>query len=136
MFCFFVSGRRRHTICALVTGVQTCALPIYWNVKSITAYRKSDVAFSADADTTAASIFDVTTTVNQKQFSQALQVNGSLGPLPLTAGSDSYVPTIDSTLPAATQPRTSGYLGSTGTCTSPARPSWARPRGFCHHPTL
>src|SRR3546814_5030980 len=26
--CFF-SSRRRHTICALVTGVQTCALPIY-----------------------------------------------------------------------------------------------------------
>src|SRR3546814_8038860 len=26
--CFFFSGRRRHTICALVTGVQTCALPI------------------------------------------------------------------------------------------------------------
>src|SRR3546814_11174348 len=24
----FVSGRRRHTRCALVTGVQTCALPI------------------------------------------------------------------------------------------------------------
>src|SRR3546814_1050316 len=27
-FCFFFSSRRRHTICALVTGVQTCALPI------------------------------------------------------------------------------------------------------------
>src|SRR3546814_5277310 len=28
-FCFFVfSSRRRHTRCALVTGVQTCALPI------------------------------------------------------------------------------------------------------------
>src|SRR3546814_15228713 len=26
---FFVSSRRRHTSCALVTGVQTCALPIY-----------------------------------------------------------------------------------------------------------
>src|SRR3546814_2308371 len=26
---FFFSSRRRHTICALVTGVQTCALPIY-----------------------------------------------------------------------------------------------------------
>src|SRR3546814_5987495 len=26
-FCFF-SSRRRHTSCALVTGVQTCALPI------------------------------------------------------------------------------------------------------------
>src|SRR3546814_11086556 len=27
---FFFSSRRRHTRCALVTGVQTCALPI-WN---------------------------------------------------------------------------------------------------------
>src|SRR3546814_7385557 len=26
--CYFFSSRRRHTICALVTGVQTCALPI------------------------------------------------------------------------------------------------------------
>src|SRR3546814_4844012 len=26
---FFYSSRRRHTMCALVTGVQTCALPIY-----------------------------------------------------------------------------------------------------------
>src|SRR3546814_6810592 len=29
--CFFFSSRRRHTSCALVTGVQTCALPIYWD---------------------------------------------------------------------------------------------------------
>src|SRR3546814_7678630 len=28
MFLFFFSSRRRHTRCALVTGVQTCALPI------------------------------------------------------------------------------------------------------------
>src|SRR3546814_3372743 len=28
LFCFF-SSRRRHTRCALVTGVQTCALPIF-----------------------------------------------------------------------------------------------------------
>src|SRR3546814_11814440 len=28
LWCFF-SSRRRHTRCALVTGVQTCALPIY-----------------------------------------------------------------------------------------------------------
>src|SRR3546814_18790180 len=27
-FLFFFSSRRRHTSCALVTGVQTCALPI------------------------------------------------------------------------------------------------------------
>src|SRR3546814_7129553 len=29
--CFFFSSRRRHTRCALVTGVQTCALPISLN---------------------------------------------------------------------------------------------------------
>src|SRR3546814_19337535 len=28
MYVFFFSSRRRHTRCALVTGVQTCALPI------------------------------------------------------------------------------------------------------------
>src|SRR3546814_8621549 len=36
LFCiyvvFFFSSRRRHTRCALVTGVQTCALPIYAGV--------------------------------------------------------------------------------------------------------
>src|SRR3546814_3701217 len=29
---FFFSSRRRHTRCALVTGVQTCALPIFHHV--------------------------------------------------------------------------------------------------------
>src|SRR3546814_6234682 len=28
LFFFFFSSRRRHTRCALVTGVQTCALPV------------------------------------------------------------------------------------------------------------
>src|SRR3546814_5975617 len=28
---FFFSSRRRHTRCALVTGVQTCALPTYFD---------------------------------------------------------------------------------------------------------
>src|SRR3546814_5378344 len=28
VYFFFFSSRRRHTRCALVTGVQTCALPI------------------------------------------------------------------------------------------------------------
>src|SRR3546814_9896060 len=32
---FFVSSRRRHTRCALVTGVQTCALPISDNSRSL-----------------------------------------------------------------------------------------------------
>src|SRR3546814_6831716 len=33
MFLFFFSSRRRHTRCALVTGVQTCALPI-WGLRA------------------------------------------------------------------------------------------------------
>src|SRR3546814_1029771 len=32
---FFFSSRRRHTRCALVTGVQTCALPILAQYKAI-----------------------------------------------------------------------------------------------------
>src|SRR3546814_11250236 len=31
LFFFFFSSRRRHTRCALVTGVQTCALPICYH---------------------------------------------------------------------------------------------------------
>src|SRR3546814_12242084 len=32
---FFFSSRRRHTRCALVTGVQTCALPICASAKAV-----------------------------------------------------------------------------------------------------
>src|SRR3546814_4111698 len=32
MLVFLFSSRRRHTSCALVTVVQTCALPIWWGV--------------------------------------------------------------------------------------------------------
>src|SRR3546814_3492030 len=34
VLCFFFSSRRRHTRCALVTGVQTCALPIWRRVEA------------------------------------------------------------------------------------------------------
>src|SRR3546814_8060807 len=36
----FFSSRRRHTRCALVTGVQTCALPIFGDV---TVIKKEDL---------------------------------------------------------------------------------------------
>src|SRR3546814_10096170 len=35
--CFFFSSRRRHTRCALVTGVQTCALPIFVSIAALLA---------------------------------------------------------------------------------------------------
>src|SRR3546814_1396694 len=58
---FFVSSRRRHTRCALVTGVQTCALPICLTIKvsmRTTSYTPlvsiidllMDAVFAVDAD--------------------------------------------------------------------------------------
>src|SRR3546814_6427584 len=41
-FLFMFSSRRRHTRCALLTGVQTCALPIFPN--AIIAVKSSRVA--------------------------------------------------------------------------------------------
>src|SRR3546814_3052996 len=38
VFFFFFSSRRRHTRCALVTGVQTCALPISLNAANTWVY--------------------------------------------------------------------------------------------------
>src|SRR3546814_9874511 len=37
---FFFSSRRRHTRCALVTGVQTCALPISVTLVVPTVWKK------------------------------------------------------------------------------------------------
>src|SRR3546814_16635613 len=37
---FFFSSRRRHTRCALVTGVQTCALPVLHVHPGLTAERR------------------------------------------------------------------------------------------------
>src|SRR3546814_18470778 len=43
--CFFFSSRRRHTRCALVTGVQTCALPIFYDRirENLRKYRKMQI---------------------------------------------------------------------------------------------
>src|SRR3546814_15797947 len=53
MLVFFFSSRRLHTRCALVTGVQTCALPISLNLRglgpdaSLTLFNGHRVAFDA-----------------------------------------------------------------------------------------
>src|SRR3546814_1908719 len=46
MFVFFFSSRRRHTRCALVTGVQTCALPI--SSECIPAQQTHDIIDKSD----------------------------------------------------------------------------------------
>src|SRR3546814_10397346 len=45
---FFFSSRRRHTCCALVTGVQTCALPIFSKVVQALADESSRELNAAD----------------------------------------------------------------------------------------
>src|SRR3546814_7243735 len=43
---FFFSSRRRHTRCALVTGVQTCALPIWCVRRPATSGPQAMISFS------------------------------------------------------------------------------------------
>src|SRR3546814_6557779 len=45
--CYF-SSRRRHTSCALVTGVQTCALPIF--VDDVLVMGRAEAAAGGDGD--------------------------------------------------------------------------------------
>src|SRR3546814_13486932 len=49
-FCFFFSSRRRHTRCALVTGVQTCALPISVSRRYETTALTDNVRFIGNID--------------------------------------------------------------------------------------
>src|SRR5210317_349498 len=48
IIAFFVSSRRRHTSFLNVTGVQTCALPIFFFFKQKTAYEISECDWSSD----------------------------------------------------------------------------------------
>src|SRR3546814_3070210 len=52
---FFFSSRRRHTRCALVTGVQTCALPIsMWYGVMVPANTPDEVVKKLEQDLTKA----------------------------------------------------------------------------------
>src|SRR3546814_9277594 len=50
LWFFFFSSRRRHTMCALVTGVQTCALPIFLPDPAAPAPGKFEAAFRRQAE--------------------------------------------------------------------------------------
>src|SRR3546814_9287698 len=59
---FFFSSRRRHTRCALVTGVQTCALPISWfpRIKAASQHERQGserAAINAPIQGTSADLF-------------------------------------------------------------------------------
>src|SRR3546814_4494058 len=50
VICFFFSSRRRHTRCALVTGVQTCALPIWRSRREFWMRQKRALCRCCNAD--------------------------------------------------------------------------------------
>src|SRR3546814_16321183 len=68
---FFFSSRRRHTRCALVTGVQTCALPISYDLRDEAASRTAEyhdgiarIYAAAAAPEPVASYLDIVQTLN------------------------------------------------------------------------
>src|SRR3546814_6024636 len=49
-FFFFFSSRRRHTRCALVTGVQTCALPISMSGNTFSLTNKTTIVVDSSSE--------------------------------------------------------------------------------------
>src|SRR3546814_5242857 len=80
-YFFFFSSRRRHTRCALVTGVQTCALPILIELRL--AAHMADVpelkeAFAQGQDIHAATAIELFGEVNRDTRGKAKTVNFSI----------------------------------------------------------
>src|SRR3546814_1621743 len=84
--CFFFSSRRRHTRCALVTGVQTCALPIYggslpatrdvggFQIRNITAYQKFVGTQTIDQDVSPLPLVRGDFTIGSRMISKEFHV--------------------------------------------------------------
>src|SRR3546814_17369348 len=68
MWFFFFSSRRRHTSCALVTGVQTCALPISGAISAATPRPGAPMSFADLATRLQPAVVNISTT-------QKIQVN-------------------------------------------------------------
>src|SRR3546814_1113020 len=65
MTVFFFSSRRRHTRCALVTGVQTCALPIWPN--------RLEAQLEADVGPSSVTFFDHRFLANANAYHAGMQ---------------------------------------------------------------
>src|SRR3546814_14539887 len=55
---FFFSSRRRHTRCALVTGVQTCALPIFSTNDFLAEMRQLKGSLNVHLNSPGGDVFD------------------------------------------------------------------------------
>src|SRR3546814_1617551 len=72
-WCVFFSSRRRHTRCALGTGVQTCALPISERTPLLSAARVVDLETPQTVLMTL-NARDITRTVRAERFRLAVVI--------------------------------------------------------------
>src|SRR3546814_6104312 len=68
-FFFFFSSRRRHTRCALVTGVQTCALPI--SPATLDSYKALYVVNSSDEKRVKAAFRNIRNALNDPRLKRS-----------------------------------------------------------------
>src|SRR3546814_3474836 len=87
---FFVSSRRRHTRCALVTGVQTCALPIFFQMTETEAdtYKRSTGLWLVDRNAKNAKPAPIADTAGKNETSPAFDKDGFLYFLSNASGKD------------------------------------------------
>src|SRR3546814_915700 len=105
-FLFCCSSRRRHTRCALVTGVQTCALQICTDldfgavtVTNIFGFRQIKSENLSNFDGVPGHVLDTYQLIRNKQYTDELQIKGDLfdGKLKWLAGAF-YLNTPDGTI--------------------------------------
>src|SRR3546814_9745357 len=68
MCFFFFSSRRRHTRCALVTGVQTCALPISPD-RALLTFTSTETSFTGMTEPYGHAHIDTPDHLGREQFS-------------------------------------------------------------------
>src|SRR3546814_12065533 len=122
MVCFLFSSRRRHTRCALVTGVQTCALPISPWTSRLSSWDRSGRTPARLADEMPPSV-DEWPTAGQ-YHGAGLASDGRFGPNRLVAKKLSFVASLFSGGMLVRLPllAIAGPLaGQTGTATCRAR---------------
>src|SRR3546814_8886273 len=91
-FFFFFSSRRRHTRCALVTGVQTCALPIFDVYFTKTSANTWEVAVYNQANAAPNTSFPYTAPA---LATQTLSFNATDGKLTGLSATDITIPIPD-----------------------------------------
>src|SRR3546814_12088680 len=132
-FFFFFSSRRRHTRCALVTGVQTCALPICQNSHSLPVSDAADARLSqpetAPVTQPSAIVHARSTSMLKSALGPAIAAwleDTGVAEVMLNAAGRPWVDRLDSGM-AVTEERSEerrGGKGCVGTCRSRGCPDY------------